>query len=127
MVDENLFMTYFTDYAKGFDTFDAEGLAKYFYSPAHMVQNGTVTTFGTPDEVLKQIKGLLANYQKLGYKKGNLVEIEVKPMGAWSAAVSVHWIIDHVDGSILRDFHCTYNLLLQEGDWKILVATNHDV
>jgi hypothetical protein len=47
-------------------------------------------------------------------------------MGHWSAFVTVHWIIDHVNGSILRDFRGSYNLFKYEDNWRILATTNHD-
>ncbi len=78
------------------------------------------------DEIFEHLKGLLASYKEHGYKKGNLAGVEVKPTGAWSAAVTVHWIIDHFNGSVLRDFYTTYNLFRQDDVWKILVITNHD-
>ena len=39
----------------------------------------------------------------LGRVKRNQADIEVTAMGAWSVIVTVHWIIDHINGSILRD------------------------
>jgi hypothetical protein len=91
-----------------------------------MVKNGAVAPILTADELFDHLKGLLASYKEHGYKKGNAVGVEVKAMGAWSAAVTVHWIIDHVNGSVLRDFYSTYNLFRQNGEWKILATTNHD-
>jgi hypothetical protein len=52
----------------------------------------------------------------LGRVKRNLADIEVTTMGAWSVIVTVHWIIDHVNGSVLRDFYSIYNLIFQDGD-----------
>jgi hypothetical protein len=91
-----------------------------------MVKNGSVIMLATSEELFEHGKGFLAAYKEHGYKKGNLADIEVNQLGAWRAAVSVHWIIDHVNGSILRDFYSTYNLFRQEGEWRILVTTNHD-
>jgi hypothetical protein len=125
-MDELFFSEYFTNYAKCYDTFDALGLAKYYFAPTLMVKNGSVVALSTAEEIFTHLKGLLTSYKEHGYKKGNLAGIEIKPMGAWSIIVTVHWIIDHVNGSVLRDFYTTYNLFLQDGEWKILVTTNHD-
>jgi hypothetical protein len=69
---------------------------------------------------------LLASYREHGYKKGNLAGLEVQTLGHWGVFVTVHWIIDHVNGSILRDFKSSYNLYKLEDNWRILVTTNHD-
>ena len=125
-MDDKFFAEYFASYAVCYDTFDAVSLAKYYFAPTLMVKNGSVTPILTADEIFDHLKGLLASYNEHGYKKGNLAGIEVKSMGAWSVAVTVHWIIDHVNGSVLRDFYSTYNLFRHTGEWRILVTTNHD-
>ena len=125
-MDDQFFSSFFSNYAKCYDEFNMEGLVKYYFAPTLMVKNGLVVALMTYDEIHEHLEGLLAGYKEHGYLKGNLAGIEVKPLGTWSAAITVHWIIDHVNGSILRDFHSTYNLLKQEGYWKILVTTNHD-
>lgn len=125
-MDRQLAAEYFASYAACYDTFDAERLAKFFFAPTLMVKNGSVVALSTPDEILNHLKGLLASYKEHGYKKGNVAGIHIESMGAWSAAVTVHWSIDHVNGSVLRDFHSTYNLFRKDDDWKILVTTNHD-
>ena len=125
-MDEKFASEYFANYAKCYDTFDTVSLATYYFAPTLMVKNGSVLALSTADEIFEHLKGLLASYKEHGYKKGNLAGVEVKPTGAWSAAVTVHWIIDHSNGSVLRDFYTTYNLFRQDGEWKILVTTNHD-
>lgn len=125
-MDEQSAQEFFAAYAICYDTFDAVRLAEYYFAPTVMVKNGTVIALPTADEILDHLKGLLASYKEHGYKKGNPAGVQVKQMGIWSAMVTVHWIIDHVNGSVLRDFYSTYSLFRQDGEWKILVTTNHD-
>jgi hypothetical protein len=80
----------------------------------------------TPSDILAHLKTLLASYREHGYKKGNVAGVEVQMLGHWGVFVTVHWIIDHVNGSILRDFKSSYNLFRQDNAWKILATTNHD-
>jgi hypothetical protein len=123
---EKLFTDYFIKYAKCYDDFDPERLAKFYFAPTLMVKNGSVAMLATSSDVLNHLKTLLASYREHGYKKGNLVGLDVQTLGLWGAFVTVHWIIDHMNGSVLRDFKSSYNLFLQEDNWKILVTTNHD-
>jgi hypothetical protein len=125
-MDEAFFSAYFANYVKGYDAFNSEHLLQFYFTPTLMVKNGSVVVLATPEEIHAHLKNLLASYKEHGYKKGNLVGIKVEQWGDWSAAVTVHWIIEHVNGSILRDFYSTYNLFRQEGEWRILVTTNHD-
>ena len=125
-MDDKFAVEYFANYAKCYDTFDAVSLATYYLAPTLMVKNGSVLALSTADGIFEHLKGLLASYKEHGYKKGKVAGIEVQMMGHWSAFVMVHWIIDHVNGSVLRDFCTTYNLFRQGSVWKILVTTNHD-
>ena len=122
----NSFAEYFVDYAKCYDDFDHARLAQFYFAPTLMVKNGSVVTLATSSDVLTHLQTLIASYREHGYRKGNLVGLDVQAMGHWGALVTVHWIIDHVNGSILRDFKTSYNLFKLNDAWKILVTTNHD-
>ncbi len=91
-----------------------------------MVKVGTVVVLVEAEAAFNHLKGLLETYRSRGYKKANLVGIEVAMLGMWSAIVTVHWIIDRTDGTVLRDFRTSYNLFNEKEHWKILVTTNHD-
>lgn len=123
---EEFFTDYFANYARCYDDFNYERLAQYYFAPTLMVKNGSVVTLDTYAAVLSHLETLLASYREHGYKKGNLAGLEVQSLGYWGAFVTVHWIIDHVNGSILRDFRSSYNLFKHEDNWRILATTNHD-
>ncbi len=123
---DKFFAEYFANYAKRYDDFDHDHLAPYYFAPTLMVKNGSVLTLATPENILAHLKTLLASYREHGYKKGNVAGIEVHTMRHWGTFVTVHWIIDHVNGTILRDFQSSYNLFRHEDSWKILATTNHD-
>jgi len=120
------FADYFARYAKCYDDFDAERLAAYYFAPTLMVKTGSGVTLSTPDGILAHLKMLLASYREHGYQKGNLAGLDVLTQGHWGAVVTVHWVIDHVNGSVLRDFKSSYNLFKPADEWQILVTTNHD-
>ena len=124
---EKIFAEYFANFAKCYDNFDHERLAQFYFAPTLMVKNGSVVTLSTSSDVLAHLKNLLSSYREHGYKKGNVAGIEVQIMGDWSTLVTVHWIIDHTNGSIMRDFKSSYNLFKHNGDWRILTTTNHDI
>ena len=123
---ETFFAEYFANYAKCYDDFDHERLVHFYFAPTLMVKNGSVVTLATSSDIRAHLKTLLASYREHGYKKGNLAGVEMQMMGYWGAFITVHWIIDHVNGSILRDFKSSYNLFKNEDNWQILTTTNHD-
>ena len=123
---EKFFSDYFTNYAKCYDDFDPERLSKYFYAPTVNVKNGSVIAISNSSDVLAYLRNLVISYREQGLKKANLAGLDVKMLGWWSVLVTVHWIIDHTNGSILRDFHTSYNLFKNGDDWLIVMTTNHD-
>ncbi len=124
---DKFFAEHFANFAKCYDDFDHERLAQFYFAPTLMVKNGSVVSLATSNDVLDHLKTLLASYREHGYKKGNVADLEVQVLGDWGAFVTVHWIIDHADGSVMRDFKSSYNLFKQNGNWRILSTTNHDI
>ena len=123
---EKFFAEHFANFAKCYDDFDHEQLAQFYFAPTLMVKNGSVVTLATSNNVLDHLKSLLASYREHGYKKGNVMSVDVQTLGDWGAFVTVHWIIDHVNGSVMRDFKSSYNLFKQDDSWRILSTINHD-
>ena len=39
---------------------------------------------------------------------------------------TVRWNVFGADGTLVRDFRTTYQLLRADGSWRILSYTNHD-
>jgi len=120
------FTEYFSNYAKCYDDFEAERLADYFYVPTVNIKNGSVNVITSADELSSSLKTMLAGYKEHGYKKGNVIAVQIMEMGKWSVLATVHWIIDKTDGTVLRDFNSTYNLFKDGEAWKIVATTNHD-
>ena len=118
---------YFANYAKCYDDFDAERLGNYFYVPTVNVKNGTVSTITSVEELAASLKSMLTGYKEHGYKKGNVIDVQIMEMGKWSVLVTVHWVIDKTDGAILRDFKSSYNMFKDGDTWKIAATTNHDL
>jgi hypothetical protein len=87
-MDERFFAEYFAAYAKGYDTFDTEGLAKFYFAPTLMVKNGSVVALETPEEIFEHLRDLLTSYKQHGYQKGNLAGIDVKQLGTWRILVT---------------------------------------
>jgi len=123
---DKFWVEYFADYAKCYDDFNSERLANYFYVPMVNVKNGTVSAITSAEELSAALKSMLAGYREHGYKKGNVIDVQIMEMGTWSVLATVHWVIDKTDGTILRDFNSTYNLFKDGEAWKIVVTTNHD-
>lgn len=122
---DTFWIEYFSNYAKCYDDFAAERLAGYFCVPTVNVKNGSVSAITSSEELSVSLKSMLAGYKEHGYKKGNVIDVQIMEMGKWSVLATVHWVIDKTDGTILRDFNSSYNRFQDGETWKIVATTNH--
>jgi len=118
---------YFSGDAKCDDEFEADERVRYFHVPTINVKKGSISAITSDEELSTSLRSMLAGYKEHGYKKGNVIDVQVMEMGKWSVLATVHWVIDKTDGTILRDFKSTYNLFKDADAWKIVATTNHDL
>lgn len=61
-----------------------------------------------------------------GFTHGDIVAMDMRPLGATSALATVRWAYKGSRGETLWEATFSYNLHRGEGGWKILVQTMHD-
>jgi hypothetical protein len=66
------------------------------------------------------------NYRARGFTHGDIITIDVRPLGSNSAFVTVRWAYKGADEKTLWESTFSYNLYRRDGAWKILVQTMHD-
>lgn len=74
----------------------------------------------------KYFTDLLADYRKQGYTNAEIPNCEVKILGKNSALVSVNWLCNREDGTVVFDFWDSYQIVLIDDVWSILNDTVHD-
>lgn len=67
----------------------------------------------------------MAAYQSAGAASATIVEIDVLEQGGGAALATVHWRVVAKDGTVVRDFRTSYQLVAAD-PWRILSYVNHD-
>jgi len=65
------------------------------------------------------------DYQKDGYAGGRFDELQVSSIGGRSALATMDWQMQRRDGSLIRKWRQSYNLVRAGTGWQILVSTFH--
>lgn len=119
------FETWFLDYARDFDAFDAEAIAARFHCPCMLVSRDGVVPLTTRDAILANMRAVMAHHRAEGYGQATVTELRVDRQAPSLAIARVRWNVVDPEGAPLWDWWTSYNLAdLGEG-WTVLVATTH--
>jgi hypothetical protein len=68
---------------------------------------------------------LTASYVKLGIGQASFKDFASDMMGSRGALPTVTWVGRKADGTLVREWRVSYNLIDFEGRWRIVLATTH--
>jgi hypothetical protein len=70
-------------------------------------------------------RGVLDTYKNQGLASTNMYDLMVVPIGDRSALASMTWKAVDADGSPIREWRQSYNVIRLADGWRILVSTFH--
>jgi hypothetical protein len=114
-------------YTEAFDACDGVAIAALYHVPSVSVRgDGSVQCFQSRDELQRFFRGVAEGYQREGnLGPGRYHGLTVQPIGGRSVLATLTWQFVLKDGSILREWRQSYNLLRVDGRWQIFVSTFH--
>jgi hypothetical protein len=87
--------------------------------------DGSVHCLQSREELQSFFQKIADTYHQEGSRRSKYVDLEVGAIGSRSALVSLTWELLREDGSTIRRWRQSYNLLRLDQDWKILASTFH--
>lgn len=126
---------FFETYAERYMAFDADAVAAMYEAPFLAVREGRPIHLGDREAVREHLAGLMAAYRNAGAARAAIADLHVTRLDRTSAIATVRWHALAADGSLLRDFGTSYQLLRDrdrdrdgdgDGGWRILSYTYHD-
>jgi hypothetical protein len=113
-------------YGREFDSADGTRIAELYHAPCvSMRGDGSIHSFQSQEELARFFQGVADAYRRDGYRTGRFSHLEVVPIGARSALVTVDWELLRADESVIRKWRQSYNLVRTGNGWQILVSTFH--
>ena len=117
---------FLADYASGYDAYDAERLAEFFFRPAIFLLRHDVRLMQSTDDVDAFLAAGLEAYRAAGSVDFSAELLAGRRIGDRFALIDVQWRIAGADRRPVMDFRTTYNLVDVDGRWKIALITRHD-
>jgi hypothetical protein len=113
-------------YMRAFDSIDGTRIAALYHAPCVTMRgDGSIHCLQSREELARFFQGVADTYHRDGYRSSRFANLEVTPIGERSALVTVDWELLREDGSVLRQWRQSYNLVRVEGGCQILVSTFH--
>jgi hypothetical protein len=115
------------DYVRHWYAGEWSGVAALYYVPSITMRgDGSVHCFQSRKELEDFFHGVGAGYDTEGdLGPGRYHSLTTQPIGARSLLATLTWQMVRKDGSVVREWRQSYNLVCTDGRWLILVATLH--
>jgi hypothetical protein len=119
--------TFFQKYAAAFDTLDGDRIAPLYHLPTVTMRgDGSIHCLQSRADLAKFFQSVADLYQREGASPpGMFKNLQVQPLGRLSALATLEWVLRRADGSTIREWRQSYNLVRGAGGWQILVSTFH--
>ena len=101
-------------------------IAEFYSEPCVTAGMGVVRANPTRNDTELLLAEEEARYRARGFTHGDILAMDVQPLGSRSALATVQWAYKGACEELLWKTTFSYNLYRRDGVWKILVQTMHD-
>ncbi len=113
-------------YGDAFNRVAADEIAAMYHLPSLTVRgDGSIHVFAEVEEVREFMGTIAKTYFDEGNRASTFDELSVLPVGGQSAVASLRWTLKRDDGTPIREWRQTYNLIRSKDSWKFLLSTFH--
>ena len=105
----------------------ARATAELYAEPCLTVRMGVASMNATLGDTERFFDDVGARERARGCTHGEIISLDVQPLGANSALATVQWAHMGACEELLWKSTFSYNLYRRNGAWKILVETMHEV
>ncbi len=118
--------SFFREYNDTFKTIDGRRIATLYHAPSLTLRgDGTFLLLDTQEAIEKFFQKVAETYSGEGYADGAFTNLTVVPIGGRSALATMDWTLLRRDGTPIREWRQSYNLLRTPDGWKIILSTFH--
>ena len=114
------------EYVRAFDSIDGTRIAALYHEPCVTMRgDGSIHCLLSREDLARFFQRVADTYHRDGYRSSRFSNLAVTPIGGRSTLVTVDWELLRQDGSPLRQWRQSYNLVRVGSGWQILVSTFH--
>ena len=113
-------------YRREFDSADGTRIAKLYHAPCvSMRGDASIHCFQSTEEVTQFFQSVADAYRREGYRSSRFSNVDVLAIGGRSALATLDWEMLRAEGSVVRKWRQSYNLVRPGIEWQILLSTFH--
>ncbi len=117
---------FFEAYSKAFESIDGNRIAALYHMPTVTMRgDASIHCLQSREELARFFQGVADTYFRDGYRSGSFKNLQVVPIGERSALATMDWELRRGDGSLIREWRQSYNVVRVGNGWQILVSTFH--
>ena len=117
---------FFDDFVDAFGTFDGARIATRCFVPGIALRgDGSIEPLQTRAEVERFFQAAVDSYHRDGCRGIQWRDPDIVSMGGRSALATVTWDLLRQDGTVLRHWRQSYNLVRVETGWQVFASTYH--
>ena len=117
---------FFDQYNEAFASIDGNRIAALYHVPTVTVRgDGSIHCLRSREELAQFFQGVVDTYRRDGFRRSTRHDFELVPIGQRSALATMTWKMLRADGSLIRQWRQSYNVVRLAEGWRILVATFH--
>ena len=117
---------FFDEFVVAFETFRGSTVARLFVHPYMAVdQHGNQRVFDTPKDTSDYFQEHLDRYRSGGSETCSYRFLEVVPIGALGALLSVTWSLENADGNEISCWRESYGVLRKNGRLLAYASIDH--
>jgi ketosteroid isomerase-like protein len=125
-VSESDVVAFFERYGAEFDRRNWSEYTSFFHEPCLSVRgDGSVKYFQTRAEVRQFFEAVADTWRGEGYIRFAFSDLEVTPIGSRSLLATLNWQMLRQDGTAVRTWRQSYQLIRVEPKWQVLISTYH--
>lgn len=117
----NFFDAYLESWPKG-----PAAIAEFFSEPCLTARAGALRVHLSREDFASHFDVVDKQYRDRGYKRGECLSFNSQSLDAKCALATVRWAYRGSASETIWETTFTYNLMKQDGAWKIYVQTMHD-
>jgi len=117
---------FFDDYNRTFAGRDGTAISMFYSVPSlSMRGDGSTHCFQSREELAAFFKEVADRYEREGASGARFLDLAVQPIGGRSVLATLEWQNTRSDGSVVRKWRQSYNLIRPDDRWQIFVSTFH--
>lgn len=117
---------FYKAYAEAFHARSGTQIADFYCTPCiSMRGDASIHLFQSRSETEKFFQGVAGTYYEEGLRRSEIKNLEVVPIGGRTLLATMDWLFYRGDGTLLKQWRQSYNLVRIEGRWQILLSTFH--